>query len=210
MPRFRAVLCDLLTALVDSWSLWADVAGDVALGRHWRETSLRLITATGAYRPYDELVAEATRAVGLPEARAAALLARWAELAPYPDVPPALTAAAQAGLKLGIVTNCSQALAELAAARVGVAWDAVVSAERAGCYKPDRRAYLAGCAALCLPPEACLFVAGSPHDVPGAVAAGMPVYWVNRRGLPAPPRAGALVVAPTLEGLPATLGLAGA
>jgi hypothetical protein len=32
MPRFRAIIFDLLTALIDSWTLWGDVAGDDELG----------------------------------------------------------------------------------------------------------------------------------------------------------------------------------
>jgi len=46
-PLFRAVLFDLLTALMDSWSLWIDVAADGAHGReqtskkaaHWRSAN---------------------------------------------------------------------------------------------------------------------------------------------------------------------------
>ena len=31
-----AIAFDLLTALLDSWSLWVSVAGDDARGRKWR------------------------------------------------------------------------------------------------------------------------------------------------------------------------------
>ena len=105
-----------------------------------------------------------------------------------------------------LVTNCSQRLAELAAAHVGVPWDAVVSAEAAGWYKPDPRPYQAGCRALGVEPGAALFVAGSPHDVPGAAGAGLPVLWVNRRGLPAPAGAHPIATVPTLDGLVEYLG----
>lgn len=37
---FEAIAFYLLTALVDSWSLWIAVAGDEDLGRRWRATSL--------------------------------------------------------------------------------------------------------------------------------------------------------------------------
>jgi len=39
--RYDAVLFDLLTALVDSWSLWNDVSGGEADGRRWRAAYLR-------------------------------------------------------------------------------------------------------------------------------------------------------------------------
>jgi len=96
--RYRALICDLLTALVDSWSLWAEVAGAPDLGRRWREASLRLVTSRGTYHSYEAVVAEATAAVGLPSERAGAILARWGELRPYPDVAPALRAARERGL----------------------------------------------------------------------------------------------------------------
>jgi len=38
----RAVLFDLLTALMDSWTLWNAVAGSPAQGRAWRAEYLRL------------------------------------------------------------------------------------------------------------------------------------------------------------------------
>jgi len=34
--RFDGVLFDLLTALLDSWALWNDVAGGEAQGMRWR------------------------------------------------------------------------------------------------------------------------------------------------------------------------------
>ena len=82
-----------------------------------------------------------------------------------------------------------------------------MSAERAGVYKTDPRAYQAALDALGLPAGRVLFVAGSAHDVPGAGALGMPVYWSNRQRLPAP--AGSplpLVDAPDLCALPELVG----
>ncbi len=47
-----------------------------------------------------------------------------------------------------------------------------------------------------------LFVAGSAHDVPGAGALGLPVYWSNRERLPVPEGAPPPVVdAPDLSAL---------
>ncbi|HEX3411171.1 MAG TPA: hypothetical protein VHT00_05580, partial [Stellaceae bacterium] len=52
---FDAVLFDLLTALLDSWTLWNIIAGSLEDGRKWRAAYLRLTYETGAYRPYDTL-----------------------------------------------------------------------------------------------------------------------------------------------------------
>ncbi len=198
--EIEAIAFDLLTALIDSWSLWIEVAGEEALGRAWRSASLRIVTGTGDYRPYEDIVREATAEVGLPVASAEALLDRWGELEPWPEAPGVLQALA--GRRLAIVTNCSQALAEQAAAATGGDFEAVVSAERAGAYKTDPRAYRAGLEALGLAAEKVLFVAGSAHDVSGAGALGLPVYWSNRQGLEVPAEAEPpLVNAPTLSAL---------
>lgn len=196
---YLAICCDLLTALIDSWSLWESAAGEPELGSRWRKESLRLVTASGAYRPYEPIVAEAARAVGLPEARAALVLDGWSELKPYPDVAPALRAV---GLPVVALTNTSQRLAEIAAGRLGIELHAVVSAETAGWYKPDERAYRAGWVAAGASRAAeCLFVAGSPHDVGGAAAAGLDVFWVNRRRQAVPEGAAPVRDVASLDGL---------
>ena len=199
----EAIAFDLLTALIDSWTLWSSVAGDEERGHAWRRASLRLITATGDYAPYEEMVRRAAAEVELPRERADELLARWGELRPWPEVPDVL--AQLRGRRLAIVTNCSQQLAEVAAAATGGTFEVVMSAERAGAYKTDPRAYRAGLAALGLPPERVLFVAGSAHDVPGAAAVGMPVYWSNRMGLPVVDGPPPLFDRPDLTDLPNVL-----
>ena len=70
---FDVVLFDLLTALLDSWTLWNIVAASPEDGRKWRAAYLRRTYETGAYRPYETLVAEAAVEVGLSPARAAQL-----------------------------------------------------------------------------------------------------------------------------------------
>src|SRR2546427_4242983 len=52
----RAVLFDLLTALLDSWTVWNSAAGSEAAGRDWRAEYLRLTYGCGAYQPYEDLV----------------------------------------------------------------------------------------------------------------------------------------------------------
>jgi 2-haloacid dehalogenase len=195
-----AIAFDLLTALIDSWTLWETVAGEADLGRRWRQASLQLVTSTGSYVPYEEIVRRATEAVGLPIEKAAEVLTRWAELRPWPEAPAVLERLA--GRRLAIVTNCSQRLGEIAAAATGGQFELIVSAERAGAYKVDPRAYQAALDGLGLPAERVLFVAGSAHDVPGAGALGMPVYWANRQNLPVPEGAPPPVVnAPDLRSL---------
>ena len=61
----RAVLFDLLTALLDSWAVWNSVAGSEAEGRAWRAEYLRLTYGCGSYVPYEDLVRQAAITTGL-------------------------------------------------------------------------------------------------------------------------------------------------
>jgi 2-haloalkanoic acid dehalogenase type II len=207
--RFRAVAFDLLTALIDSWSLWIEVAGDTEQGRRWRRASLRRVTSAGDYVDYEKIVHEAADAVGVNSERANRLLRRWAagELRPWPETRMVLGRLAALDWPTVVVTNCSQRLAEAAAAVTGHSFYATVSAERAGAYKTDARAYRAGIRTLGeVDPSAILFVAGSAHDVPGAGAVGMPVYWSNRFADAVPPGAPPpLMNQPNLLALPELL-----
>jgi 2-haloacid dehalogenase len=197
-----AVCFDLLTALLDSWSLWevvAEEAGSPGTGQPWRHVALRLVTSSGDYRPYQELIAAAAIEVGLEPRLAALLLSRWGDLRPWPEVPAVLS---RIDKPLATATNCPETLARAAVATLGSPFSVVVSAERAGAYKPDRRPYQLALDELGLPAERVLFVAGSSHDVVGAVRMGMPVVWVNRLGLPTPPGAGAATIVADLTSLP--------
>ena len=180
IPRYDAVLFDLLTALLDSWSLWNSVAGGAEIGRLWRAEYLRISYRTGAYRPYEELVAEAADAVGLDRSLATALAARYPELEPWPEAKQTLEAL---GLPLGVVTNCSEHLGRIAAGRVSVTFDVIVTAERAGYYKPDIRPYQLALKELGVEPGRCLFVAGSAYDLHGTARVGMPTFWHDRIGM---------------------------
>jgi 2-haloacid dehalogenase len=202
VPRFGAIIFDLLTALLDSWTLWGAVAGDEELGARRRRRSLELIYASGAYRPYEEIVAEAAD-----ERFAHELLARWDELEPWPEAPAVLRDLAR-DHRVALVTNTSQELAERAATKLGVEVDLLISAEAVGFYKPRPEPYRAAVNALAAAHDSvpaagrALFVAGSAGDVPGAEAAGLPVVWHNRVGAP-PAGGGPLAVIETLDPLPA-------
>lgn len=183
MPRhYDAVLFDLLSALLDSWSLWDELAGDATLGREWRMHYLEAASKTESYRPYIPLIAESADAVGVARSKAEILARRWGELQPWPEAAE-IVAELASNARIGVVTNCSEELGVQAASRFGVQFDVIVTAERAGYYKPDRRVYEAAIQELDVATERILYVAGSPYDVHGAAAAGMPVYWHNRMGL---------------------------
>ncbi len=199
--RYDAIGYDLLTALVDTWSLWSAITGDRALGMRWHGAAQELLRGQ-PYRPFEDIVRDAAANVGITRAQADELLHRWGEFSPWPDVPPVL--ARLEPLPRFIVTNCSRRLGGIAAAGVG-SFDLVMTAEEAGAYKPDPRPYRAALERLRFDPAHVLFVAGSAHDVSGAAGIGMDVYWANRGGLPAPSGAKALREEPDFRGLLAVL-----
>ena len=186
--RPRAVLFDLLTALMDSWTLWDSVAGNLEDGRRWRAAYLKSTYGEGRYRRYEMLVREAALAVGLSADLGDRLVERYFELAPWPEVAE-VVGPLQGQVPIGVVTNCSETLGLLAAARTGISFDTIVTAERAGFYKPHPRTYRLALDELRVEPQECLFVAGSAYDLFGAAAVGLPVFWHNRIGMTMPPDA---------------------
>lgn len=181
--RFDAVLFDLLTALLDSWTLWNKVAGNNEDGHRWRAAYLRRTYESGAYRPYAALIAEAAAEVGLSSMLGLDLAARYDELEPWPEVREVLGALRREKLALGVVTNCSETLGRKAVARTGVEFDVTVTAERAGYYKPDPRPYKLALDELGVAADRCLFVAGSAYDLFGTHKVGLPTYWHDRIGM---------------------------
>lgn len=181
----RAVLFDLLTALLDSWTVWNRAAGSEAAGRAWRADYLRRTYGCGAYRPYEQLVQEAAAAVGLPGEAPAALEALWDEL-PAWDGARELLQALRPHCRLGVVTNCSDRLGRRAARLLGVDWDVVVTSEEAGYYKPDPRPYALALARLQAEASQAAFIAGSGYDMFGTGKVGLRTYWHNRAGLSLP------------------------
>ena len=200
---YAAVGFDLLTALLDTWSLWASVAGDRDLGMRWHAASQELLRGK-RYRPFEDIVRESASEVGIDAKRAAELLRRWGEFEPWPDVPPVLERLDET--RRFVVTNCSRKLGRLAAFRAG-RFELVMTAEEAGAYKPDPLPYRMALERLGLDPAEVLFVAGSAHDVGGAARAGMDVYWANRGGAPAPTDGTAVREEPDFRGLLQTMGI---
>jgi 2-haloalkanoic acid dehalogenase type II len=191
---YDAVLFDLLTALMDSWTLWNSVAGSDDAGYRWRAEYLKMTYATGRYRPYEDLVAEAAQTIGLRRELAQELGSRYAELQPWPEVRGVLQGLHDAGVVLGVVTNCSDVLGRIAADRVGIPFTVFVTAERAGFYKPQPQPYQLALDELPVNSDRCLFVAGSGYDLFGTARVGLPTFWHNRTGMAAPENAPAPVV----------------
>ena len=195
----RAVLFDLLTALLDSWTVWNAAAGSEAEGRTWRAEYLRLTYGCGAYIAYEQLVRDAARTTGLRDSAPIALEAHWDELSAW-DGARELLLALRPHCRLAVVTNCSTRLGNRAANLLGIDWDVVVTSEDAGYYKPDPRPYQMALDRMGVKAGEAAFVAGSGYDMFGTSAVGLRTFWHNRVGLSLPKGAPPPEAqAPTLE-----------
>jgi len=181
--QFDAVIFDLLTALLDSWTLWNRIAGSEEAGMRWRREYLVLTYEAGAYRPYEDIVREAAENTDISARTANSLLNSWTALTLWPEAEGVLDELRKR-VPVGIATNSSNRLAEIAVRVAGGRFAAIATAESTGFYKPRPEPYRQAIERLGLPPERILFVAGSAADIPGASSVGMPVYWHNRMDLP--------------------------
>lgn len=118
LQKPKAIIFDLLTSLLDSWSLWDTCipAGSNCDGKTWRARYLEITFKQGRYAQYDLLVHQSAKEVGLPSIAADNLLRNWKEVNPRSEVPEVLIRLTTMGVKLAVVTNCSNLLGNKAVA----------------------------------------------------------------------------------------------
>lgn len=169
-------------------AIWPRLADD------WRMKQLDyawLRTIMGAHADFAQVTAEALdwamAAHGLHDAALRArLLSLYDRLPAYPEAAAALDRLRAAGRPAAILSNGSPAMlaSALAASGLGPRFDAVLSVEAVGTYKPAAAVYALvpqhfGCTA-----HEVLFVSSNGWDIAGAARAGFVTAWVNRAGLP--------------------------
>ncbi len=165
-----------------------------ALAEDWRRKQLEyswLRSIMGAHADFTQVTADALdwvlEARGLRDnALREALLAAFRRLPCFPEVPAALKALRARGLRLAILSNGSPAMLAEAVESAGLAgeFEAVISVEAAGVYKPDARVYALVEAECGVPPGRVVFVSANGWDVAGAARFGFTTAWVNRAGAP--------------------------
>jgi len=112
------------------------------------------------------------RAVFLPES-----LPQWE---PLPDTNPALERLADAGYRLGILSNVDDDLLAGTLQRLRVRFDLLVTAEQVKSYKPEHAHFVE--ARRRVGKQRWLHVAQSYfHDIVPACELGLPVAWINRK-----------------------------
>ena len=142
---------------------------------------------SGPFRRYREVLRAVAAGVGCErgfdatDAQAEAFAASVGDWPPFPDTAESLTRLA-ARYRLAIVSNVDDDLFAASAQRLGVAFEAVVTAEQIQSYKPAPEHFLEVLGRLGLPGDRVLHVAQSlHHDIGPATDLGLSCVWVNRR-----------------------------
>ncbi|MCI0635445.1 MAG: haloacid dehalogenase type II, partial [Actinobacteria bacterium] len=126
------------------------------------------------------------RHVALGDAQADEVISRFRELPVYPEVPAALRDVREAGFVIVTLTNSPSGFVrdQLAAAGIVELFEAILSVDEVGAFKPAPEPYRMAAARLGVPIERIRMVAAHDWDVAGALRAGALAAFVARPGMP--------------------------
>ena len=112
------------------------------------------------------------------------LMELYLTLDAFPEVPNVLRQLQLAGLRTAILSNGSPKMLEAAVKGAGLdgLFDAVLSVESVGVYKPHPKVYQLAVDRLGVPARAIAFQSSNAWDACAASAFGMQVVWCNRYG----------------------------
>jgi 2-haloacid dehalogenase len=143
---------------------------------------------SGPYLPYRQVLADCIRGIAgdlgveVTDRAAAGFAGSVGRWPPFPDSPEALARLATR-FRLGVITNCDDDLFAGSNEQLGVRFDWVVTAQRAGSYKPSRHNFDVAFEVIGRPHDRIVHVAQSLyHDHVPAKALEMTTVWIDRRG----------------------------
>ncbi len=141
-------------------------------GRHtdfWRVTGDALDFALSTFEIQDAALRER-------------LMNLYLKLSAYPEVADTLMRLRTAGIKLAILSNGTPAMLAAATVNAGIdgLFDAVLSVEDVGVYKPHPSVYGLACERLKVAAENICFLSSNGWDAYSAKAFGFRVLWCNR------------------------------
>lgn len=116
-----------------------------------------------------------------------ALLDAYRKVDAFDDAAPLLKRLRARGRKTAILSNGTpKMLADaVGSAGLGPLFDAMLSVEPAGVFKPDRRVYACVAARFAVTAGEVAFCSANAWDIAGAQAFGFRTIWINRTGKPA-------------------------
>ena len=126
----------------------------------------------------DELVEE-YGLTGMSEPELVHFNEAWHRLSPWPDTVSGLNKL-KSKYVITTLSNGNVSLLTHMAKNGGLPWDAILSAELSGHYKPDPEAYLKAADLLSLKPEQVMMVAAHPGDLRAAARTGLKTAYVIR------------------------------
>lgn len=126
----------------------------------------------------DDLVEEYSL-TGMSEAELVHFNEAWHRLSPWPDTVSGLNKL-KSKYVITTLSNGNVSLLTHMAKNGGLPWDAILSAELSGHYKPDPEAYLKAADLLSLKPEQVMMVAAHPSDLRAAARTGLKTAYVIR------------------------------
>ena len=192
-----ACVFDAYGTLFDVNSATSPFLGDLGdkaepLNRIWREKQLQytwLRAAQGKHADFWQVTGDALDfaldVLGISNSgMRRQLMDAYLTLRAYPDVSPALGRLREAGFRLAILSNGTPKMLASAVSSAGLAskFDAVLSVEDAGVFKPHPLVYQLAVERLGIAPAAIAFVSSNGWDVYAASAFGMRTVWCNRAG----------------------------
>ena len=158
----------------------------------WRDKQIQytwLRAAQGRHADFWQVTGEALdftlETLGLVDAALRErLMSLYLALEPFPEVREVLQQVRRAGLRTAILSNGTPAMldAVVAAAKLNALFDAVLSVDEVGVFKPHPKVYQLACDRLQLEPAAIAFQSSNAWDAHAASAFGMRVVWCNRYG----------------------------
>lgn len=202
--EIRVLTFDLYGTVVDMQGGLTTVVRPFLAARGWRGDAHRFVTwwrrthfensmidslCDRGHTPYRDIghraVSHTLERAGIEHGNAdvRALVAAIERLQPFPEVPAALERLARR-FRLAVLSNGDRDMLEAARAHVGFPFEAMISVQEAGAFKPHRRTYETACHLLDVAPVQALHVANHAFDCIGAKAAGLRAAFVNRRARP--------------------------
>ena len=197
-------IANLRACVFDAYGTLFDVAGAARrcegelggkfapLAALWRQKQLEttwLLAAQGRHRDFWAVTGDAldfcleTLGIDTPGLRER-LMRLYLTLDAYPEAGGVLRALKAKGMRLAILSNGTPEMLAAAVASAGFdgLFEAVLSVEAVGVYKPHPRAYQLALDSLALRAHEVAFVSANAWDAHAASAFGMRTLWCNRSG----------------------------
>lgn len=165
----------------------------MALSADWRRKQLEyswLRTITGEHADFWQVTSDAldwaAKRHGITPEQSARLLDLYRYLPAYPEVPDTLDRLHREGSRLAIFSNGSPGMLAdaVTSAKLDQRFDALLSVESVGEFKPSAKAYGIVTGHFACSPGDINFVSSNGWDIYGATRFGFRTTWVNRLGFP--------------------------